>query len=90
MKNIFPRLVCLDGARVSVQASQYHYCEPRQDNGPYSAVEAGFPNVLPPDSWLKFAEDKEAPTSTVYAWLPVELVNEFVNAHGGIDWSKTL
>lgn len=90
MKPHFPRIFCLDGATVSIQASEYHYSEPRTNVGPYSSVEAGFPSVPPPDSWLPFAEDAEDPCRTVYGWLPVALVNEFITSHGGVDWGKTL
>ncbi len=130
MKPIEPSLVCKDGATVSVQASQYHYSTPRNDRGPYSHVEAGFPSVIPPDSWSEYAENWHSlttrqlakdilgdinmawysfkyrkfkwnfstkhwlrsallrlrglkPTDTIYPWLPIELVDEFIEVHGG-------
>ena len=30
-----------------------------------------------------------APTQTIYAWMPVKIAQEFIDAHGGIDWDKT-
>ena len=30
------------------------------------------------------------PTQTVYAWMPVEIAQEFIDAHGGIDLGKTI
>lgn len=36
---IYDTVVCDDGARLSVQASRTFWCVPRNDVGPYSAVE---------------------------------------------------
>jgi hypothetical protein len=80
----FDRVVCADGAEVSIQASRTHYCTPRDDDGPYTHIEAGFPTVAPPQSWMEFCESTDAPCDTVYGYMPVELVHEFINAHGGM------
>jgi hypothetical protein len=95
-------VVCQDGASVSLQASHYHYCHPREDDGPYTAIEAGFPSVNPPKSWESFAEgggtldengqwqDTEPRwTETVYAYLPVTHVMEFLTEHGGVAHGQT-
>ena len=39
-------------------------------------VECGFPNAVP-EFILEYADDIENPTDTVYAYVPVELVNKF-------------
>jgi hypothetical protein len=78
------RVECADGAHVSVQASQYHYCAPRNDSGPYTHIEAGFPSAVPPASWMEFCEDADRPTDTVYGYMPVSCVWEFIDAHGGM------
>ncbi len=82
-----PRITCADGESVSIQASKFTYCSPRDDFAPWSEVEAGFPSCTPPDSWQKYAEEWEGEpspgTETVYGWLPIELVTEFIKAHGG-------
>lgn len=39
-----PAIECADGFTMSVQASRSHYCTPRNDVGPYTAVEVGFPS----------------------------------------------
>lgn len=80
----FKRITCADGATVSVQASEYHYCTPRGNEGPYTEIEAGFPSVPPPESWLAFSDGDSDPTQTVYGYMPVALVAEFVAAHGGM------
>lgn len=81
---MYDRLVCKDGESVSVQASRYSYSTPRDNSGPYTHVEAGFPSVNPPQSWMEFCEDSDRPTETVYGYMPIALVDEFVTAHGGL------
>lgn len=90
VKPQFRRIVCKDGETLSVQASELHYSTPRQNKGPYSEVEVGYPSVQPPETWKEFCEDWDKPTQTVYGYIPVNLVEEFIQAHGGIDISKTL
>jgi hypothetical protein len=34
-----PRIACPDGMEYSVQASRGHYCEPRDEVGPWTALE---------------------------------------------------
>ena len=96
------RVVCQDGATVSIQAGGTHYCTPRDYDGPYTAVEAGFPSVAPPASWNDYKEQTgryDTDTvewiaepdrfDTVYGYLPVEHVVEFINAHGGYVRGET-
>ena len=83
-----PKIVCNDGYEVSVQASENHYCKPRENKAwPYSKVELGFPNKE--DELInEYAEDDEY-TKTVYGWVPVDVVNKLIEKHGGINWEKT-
>lgn len=75
---------CADGFRISVQASQCHYCSPRCNGAvEYESVELGFPNVVDP-LIIDYAEDPEDPTGTVYGYVPVHIVCELVEKHGGI------
>jgi hypothetical protein len=78
-----PAIVCGDGLRLSVQASDTHYCEPREIYGPYSAVEIGFPSEVVPEI-MEWAETPVTPTKTVYGWVPVEVLDAVIAAHGGI------
>lgn len=75
---------CQDGTTLSVQASEGHYCQPRSNEGPYTAVEVGYPTADPGAEWL---EHKDNPSSgdfkDVYAYVPVEKVRAFIAAHGG-------
>ena len=74
-------ITCADGTTLSVQASSMHYCRPRADLGPYTHVEVGFPSVDPPETWAVYADGKYP--SDVYGYIPVALVREFIDAHGG-------
>lgn len=77
------RIICGDGLELSVQASEYAYCSPRDNYGPYSAVEVGFPSEEIPEI-MEWAEGAGKPTETIYGWVPVEIVDSVISAHGGI------
>ena len=79
----YERVFCSDGYNVSIQAGDGKYCHPRDDYGPYTEVELGFPNQ--PDPMLDgYAEDGNAdPTDTVYPYVPVRIVRDLVVKHGG-------
>lgn len=83
-EGIRPHLICNDGFEVSVQASEYHYCSPRVNGAAiYNTVELGFPNME--DSLImEYAENPYNPTGTVYGYVPVSIVNELIEKHGGI------
>lgn len=91
VKEQLPRIVCVDGTSLSVQASRNHYCTPRNDKGPYTHVEVGYPSIRPPQVWIdEYCEDPSAPLNTVYPYIPIELVLFFIAAHGGIDHGASL
>ena len=84
LKGKAPDIVCQDGTTLSVQASCMHYCEPEDDDGPYSEVEVGRLSTPPPQSWAPYADGgKPVEEATVFAYVPVKLVREFVELHGG-------
>jgi hypothetical protein len=89
MKELCTRIKCKDGESLSVQASEFHYSCPRENTGPYTEVEVGFPSVSPPDSWAKYFddnwEDESRRTESVYGYVPIELVEQFITDHGGSD-----
>lgn len=75
---------CRDGFIMSVQASAYHYCEPREnDMECYSSFEVGFPTE-PEELLLPYAEEPDRPTQTVYGWVPVSVIEQVVAKHGGL------
>lgn len=81
-----PRAYCKDGFSISIQASEFHYCSPRvMDDGPYTKVELGYPNepeLILSDYRENLDDDY---TSTVYPYVPVEIVDEIIKKHGGIE-----
>ena len=77
-------VVCKDGFRVSIQANEGAYCTPRQSGAKkYIQVEVGFP-TMEEELLSEYAEDSSRPTDTVYAYVPVEVVNLVIAKHGGI------
>lgn len=86
-----PRIHCNDGFQISVQASAYHYCSPKanlKDATIYDSVECGFPSK-PCPIILKYAETPSDPTGTSYGYVPIELVQQIIHLHGGIDIEAT-
>ena len=86
MKELAPSIKCLDGVTLSVQASDTHYCIPRAIDGPYSHVEVGFPSEEPPKKWAEYFDgdwETQDRTESVYGYVPVDFVREFVALHGG-------
>jgi hypothetical protein len=78
-----PRIVCVDGFSMSVQASEYTYCCPRNNTGPYISMEVGFPSEKV-EKLMPYAEDENQPTDTVYAYVPVEIIEQVISNHGGM------
>ena len=82
-KDRTPVVICRDGFTMSVQADKNMYCSPRSDSGPYKSVEIGFPSDIE-SLILSYAETRVNPTETVYPYVPVELVNQVIEKHGGL------
>lgn len=89
IKKQMPKIFCCDGFSMSIQASQNHYCSPREDEGPYTAVEVGYPSEKE-EKLMEYAENPSRPTDTVYGYVPVQLVNQIIDDHGGVDMGQTL
>lgn len=77
------QVTCQNGLNLSVQASFTHYCEPRNDEGPYTHVEVGYPNRKV-EALMEYAESPTRPTDTVYAFVPVALVEQVILENGGL------
>ena len=78
-----PHVVCKDGFKMSVQAGQSLYSEPRDVADHYEEVEMGYPSEEE-HLFAKYAEDEKDLCNTVYGYVPVELVNKVIEKHGGI------
>lgn len=78
LPNVRPMLHLTDKLSLSIQASEFHYCIPRDNFGPYSHVEVaitgGIPKILRPyyDS------------GGVCGYVPVERINYLIHKHGGV------
>ena len=84
MKKNYSRVYCRSGFNMSVQASKTNYSSPRDDVGPYTAVEIGFPSAEEP-LIIGYAEMHDAPLETVYGWVPAGIVKALLSKHGGME-----
>lgn len=87
LDNVFgvrPRVTFADGTSVSIQASGFHYCEPKTDEGPWTEVELGFPSREIAEL-MPYAESPEKPCDTVYGYVPVAIVDALIIACGGLS-----
>lgn len=82
-RKFYEPIVCEDGFKMSVQAGEGLYSAPRCEATGYTKVEIGFPNKEEP-LLAAYAEDPECPTKTVYPYVPVKLVLEVIEKHGGM------
>ena len=82
-----PHVICKDGFKMSVQAGQSLYSEPRDVVDSYEEAEVGFPSTE--ESLLtSYAEDEENLCGTVYGYVPCSIIDKVIEKHGGIDESK--
>jgi len=80
---------CADGFIISVQASMFNYCMPRDDKSPWTHVELGFPNQPIPSlfEYMDGGEDRNK-MNTVWGNVPIEKVLTLLEQHGG--WNETV
>lgn len=83
IKELNELVTCANGFSMSVQANSRAYCYPREKVGPYEKVEVGFPNKVEP-LLLKYAENPDEPTRTVYGYVPKSVVTAVIAKHGGM------
>lgn len=85
IKDKTPRIVCMDGSSLSVQAGEFLYCSPRENVGPYDQVEVGYPSRRFEELMPYIDGDADTdPTATVYGYVPIEIVEGIVADCGGI------
>lgn len=84
-KPLFDELVLNDGIELSVQASVRHMCEPNKDlaDGSYESVEVYTHGVE-----MHEFDDYGSCTEFNYFRVPIEVMEDFVSAHGGIANSE--
>lgn len=90
-KSLTPRIVCMDGNSLSVQAGEHNYSNPRENFGPYYKVEVGYPSQrFEPLMPYIDGDANTDPTSTVYGYVPIEIVQDIVDQCGGICVELTI
>ena len=77
------RVVCVDGFSLSIQRNEYAYCDLRFDDSDYVSFEIGYPSDLEP-LLMEYVENPDKPTETVYGYVPLTVVLEVLEKHGGI------
>jgi hypothetical protein len=77
------QIICADGFAMSVQASETSYSTPREDEGPYTAAEVGYPTEEE-SLLMQYVEDETKPTETVYPYVPSSVISLVCVKHGGI------
>ena len=70
-------LICRNGQKISIQASNIHYCTPQNNEGPWTHFELGYLNQLGYDFLIEYAED------TVFSYVPKEKVLQLIELNGG-------
>ena len=74
---------------MSVQAGDSLYCTPRTnlEGGEYETC-GGWISNQREELLIPYAEDPKPPTETVYGYVPVTLVEQIIEKHGGWFESK--
>ena len=75
-------ITCADGFNISIQESQGHYSSYNKKTNKFTSVELGFPSETD-ELIIKYADDPDEPTETVYPYVPVEVVSKLIKKHGG-------
>lgn len=81
-----PPIVCNDGFTMSVQGGQYLYSNPRGGTIDFVEMEVGFPSEY--EELISGYSEGDDYTLTVYPYVPVELIIEVIQKHGGMKKNK--
>lgn len=75
--------ICKNGTIISIQASDFHYCDPRINGAQeYNKFEL---NLLVEDKKrLKFKELNQYDDGYVFGYVPAELVQRLIDSFGGL------
>lgn len=79
LMKVRPVIVCRDGATISIQASWSHYCLPRDNTGPYTHVEVGYPS----HDWPEAEQWHDG--DGIYSCVPVQVAYNYITQHGGFS-----
>lgn len=81
--SVIPVVRCADGFIFSMQASEGHACQPRNDTGPWTAVEVYFSHRASPRPKRGWGR---SPSGGVDGCVPLDMVAALVDAHGGLAY----
>ena len=76
-KKILSPVICVDGTTLSVQASETHYCTPRDNYGPYTEVEVW---CISKNDVVEFEYSEDEPSG----YVDIKAVVAFIDRHGGL------
>ena len=79
-----PKIHCKSGLSLSVQAGDGRYSSPRDNEGPYDEVEVGYPSEEVSELMPYIENPDDDPLESIYAYVPVEVVEKVVNKNGGL------
>lgn len=82
--HLIPRIVCADGFSISIQGGFHAYCTPRINGAAWTNLEAGYPSSRPGDALLHYADDASSATESIYPYVPIDVLQAELDAHGGI------
>ena len=82
---IFKHIKCKDWFHMSVQASSWHYCEPRithysEHSFTYRTMEVWYPSEKV-EELMPYSANAEWVWEWVYWQVPIELLNEIIEKH---------
>ncbi len=77
-------ITCISGLELSIQASESHYCTPKQTcESIYTHWEVGFPSEKV-EVLMPYVEDPDKPLNTIYAWVPTHIIEQVIKESGGV------
>lgn len=82
------QITCADGVTFRVAGSEFDYCEPKINGAQhYSQVEVNYMvnadgDDFNPEEWEEY-RIKRGHEFSIYAYVPIELVQKFIADHGG-------
>ena len=86
MKELGKRYILHDGTVLSIQASDGHYCAPRNNIGPYTTAEVHVVLGRDPEGWETFQDVYDGEyEGRYYGYVPIDLIEKLIADRGGID-----
>lgn len=78
-------ITCGDGTVLSVQAGEFLYCQPRNNQGPWSHVE-----IMPVTSGFqpRYIADEPVEEGDVYGYVPIEKLAQEIISRGNLQLTR--